>query len=327
MSIIGLDIGYGNLKVTYGSAGSSPRSQTFPAGAGPLARASSGLTSDGPTEGYRVQVNGEDWVAGIPLHHLEGWARELHDNFPSSDTYQALAKAGLAATHYSSVDHLVTGLPVAHFNRTDLRDSLTERLTGNHELRPGLSPVEVHKVTVLPQPAGAFMALLESSDDVSVIEEGLIIVVDPGFFSVDWVVMQEGMIRPRSSGTSLKAMSAVQDLAVDLLCQQYGKGISRSKVESALRAGNTSILYRGARVSISDALDKAATEIAHIALTELRSSLRDSDEVPDVVLLAGGGANLYEKAAQEAFPGSNIFVPPEPVTANSRGFWYFGGQA
>lgn len=53
----------------------------------------------------------------------------------------------------------------------------------------------VKSVVVVPQPAGAYMDIVSSTKDeglLEVLREGKTVVIDPGFFSVDWVALEEG---------------------------------------------------------------------------------------------------------------------------------------
>jgi plasmid segregation protein ParM len=52
--------------------------------------------------------------------------------------------------------------------------------------------------------------------------------------------------------------------------------------------------------------------------------MRDDSRNPDIVLLAGGGGEVYAEAAREIFPRSRVEVPRDPTLANARGYWFYG---
>lgn len=324
MYVVGLDIGYSNVKTVYGDAGGRPKSAVIPAGAAPAQYTSETMISkeDDPTKSM-VTVNGKQWVAGVPLNQIEGWVRDVHDSYPATDTYYALFLSAISSLGRGNIDHLVTGLPVFHYRDEEMQESLVNRLKGDHVGLDGKS-FHIEEVSVVPQPVGAYMDLASTFDDQELIEEGRILVIDPGYFSVDWITMEGMQARMSSSGTSLKAMSKLIESAVKMIEENHGSGVSVLTIENALRAGKSRILHYGNRVDITQYLEKAAMENAGFALTALKSSTRENTSAVDIVLLTGGGANLYRSAAEEAFPRSRIITPDEPVTSNANGFWFLG---
>lgn len=161
-------------------------------------------------------------------------------------------------------------------------------------------------------------------ETIEMIQDGLSVVLDPGFFSVDWVFLQRGEIRDHSSDTSLKAMSFVLESANDLICKDYGISPTTAKLEKALREGKSSIFLTGQKVSLQEYIDKASKITSTNALIEMKQSMRSEDTNADVVILTGGGASSFKKAAKDLFPRSQVVVPEQSVVSNARGFWYCG---
>lgn len=92
-------------------------------------------------------------------------------------------------------------------------------LKGTHQVTTQRA-ITVKEVRVVAQPAGAYLDCVMSQDDeetLEIFENGRAIVIDPGFYSVDWVVVQNGEIYHRSSGTSLKAMSRLLDVIIEVI--------------------------------------------------------------------------------------------------------------
>ena len=88
-TFLGLDIGYSNTIGTFGDGVGQPESFVRPSQAAPLASipGDSGLRAGE----VLVDVNGEPWVAfAAPGRVQEG--RELHEDYTSSEAYQALFK-------------------------------------------------------------------------------------------------------------------------------------------------------------------------------------------------------------------------------------------
>lgn len=322
---LGLDIGYSNLKTTMGESGRKPVSFVSPSGAGPASKMPTHLSSDSPDSGVRLSIDGEPWVAGVPAGYLEGWVRTLDENYPDSSNYLALYYAALLQTGRTVIDRVVTGLPVSQFQEFERRDRLTQRLLGKHKVNAS-TVIEVKDVVVLPQPVGAFMNLLSYTDDMDLLEEGRVVVIDPGFFSVDWVAMQGRSLRKGSSGTSQQAMSRLLEECSKLIVAKHGAGAcSAEKLESAIRAGRDKVLVFGSRVEFAPFMKGAMKLVSGQAMAALTQSMREeSNNGADIVLLAGGGASSYLDAAREAFPRSKVITAKNPVMANAEGFWFYG---
>lgn len=327
MYVVGLDIGYSNVKIVMGdSRAESPSGSTvMPSGAGPLAHMPQRLgNSEDPIDDViRVKVDGEDWVAGVEPGRLQSIDRELHKDYSKTNAYLALFHAALVHTGKSVIDHLVTGLPVYQHQHKEIRDQLSKTLIGTHN-PVGDRIVKVLNVSVLPQPTGAYLDLVNTYGDVEVLEEGRVLIIDPGFFSVDWVTLEAGEIRNNSSGSSLKAVSILMERLDQLIAQDHQARVGVDRLEKAIRHGESKVLLFGRRIELQPYLIKAAQQVATEALTSLRQAIRTDDRNIDVVMIAGGGAAAYRDAVSDIFPRSQVIVPPEPVLSNARGFWSFG---
>ena len=321
--IVGMDIGYSNLKVVYGNSGDEPLLVIRPAGAAPAGNI--GQRIMGEDDSLRVLVGGQEFAAAISHDRIENYARELHRDYTSTDTYRALFYAGLLLTGLSEVDKLVTGLPTNLYFDTGLRTRLAEIMKGEHQITPQRKVV-VNEVKIVPQPLGGFVDYLHSLNDPGLIEDVSILVVDPGFFSVDWVLLVNGEFKRASSGTSLDASSVILDKAATLIANDHGGNPGRIKLENAIRSGRSTVSVFGNRVEIAPYLAKASASVGHILCSQLQESLRKEDTGIDAIVLVGGGAPFYKTAIKAAFPQVPVTVAPDSVFANARGFWR-GGSA
>lgn len=323
-SVVGLDIGYSNLKFAFQGESGAMETRLMASGAGPLENMPDRVDGSRAAVDYmQVMVDGEKWVAGVDQGRLQGWNRELHRDYPASKSYRALFHAALLANGSDVVTHLITGLPANQAADLDEVKRLQSRLKGVHQITPKRS-IEVQAVTVLAQPVGSYLDLVNSFEDPELLAEAHIVVIDPGFFSVDWVPLLNGEVRRKASGTSVDAMSVLLETASGLIGEDHGSGVGIEKLEKAVRAGESTVLLYGQRLEIGEYLKAAARKIAPVALTAMRQSMRSEDLAVDIVLLTGGGANAYEDAAREIFPRSRVIVPSEPVLSNARGFYRYG---
>ena len=154
MYVLGMDIGYSNLKIVAGSVDLAPLIvDIMPVGAEPVDEASKNIW--GKNNGIEVMVDGRGYIAGIEPDQLASGSRILHEDYSASAEYRALFYAALKKTGRDQIDCLVTGLPVSHFKNEEMRTVLEKRLCGTHEISPGQN-VCVKEVKVLPQPAGSY---------------------------------------------------------------------------------------------------------------------------------------------------------------------------
>jgi plasmid segregation protein ParM len=237
MTVLGIDIGYSNLKLACGDPGGEPRVLLRPAGAAPADRLGERIASNGEEDFLRVLVNGEPFVAGLSPDRAELWSRELHEDYPSTTSYRALFHAGLLLAELDQIDRVVTGLPVNQYLNRELRERLAGQMRGEHQITPRRK-ITVSEVKVVPQPVGGFVDYVWGLPDAAEIEDSRVLVVDPGFFSVDWVLISNGELRRQSCGTSLEASSVILDEAVRLIARISG-AMSAENVWSRRSARDT----------------------------------------------------------------------------------------
>lgn len=322
MNILGLDIGYSNLKLAYGTSGMTPTELIIPSGAAPEICLPHGIRMT--DEGVLVNVEGERWRIGLPHGRFDQWTRALHQNYSSAPGYQALFYGALALIEQPRIDRVVTGLPVAHWQDVKLRQALAKKLTGVHAITQDFC-VDVLSVEVIPQPLGAYLdRLWQPGQEAPVLAEGRVLVVDPGFYSVDWIVIEGGALRQTASGSSLDAMSVLIQDAVDLIGRELKGQVSPDAIEDALRRGRDDVYLFGDSLTFTPYIQAAASQVTYRLAERLRESLRRDAGSIDVVILAGGGASYYRDAVMEAFVRSRVMMAEHPERVNATGFFYFG---
>jgi plasmid segregation protein ParM len=217
----------------------------------------------------------------------------------------------------------VTGLPVSQYLNQELRTRLQTQMTGEHQVT-ARRRITVQNVKVVPQPVGGFVDHVWNLKDTTEFEDSRVLVVDPGFFSVDWVLISNGELRRQSCGTSLEASSVILDEAAKQLAHDFGGNIGRERLENAIRQNQTEVRLFGEKIDITSYIKSASDKVGPIVSTRLRESLRKENAGADIVLLVGGGARFFEKSVKEAFPQLKVSIPESPVYANVRGFWRMG---
>ncbi len=324
MNILGIDIGYSNLKLACGTPGDAPRTILRPAGAAPADRFGARFDGKAQADFLHVLADGQEFVAGVSPDRAEMWTRSLHADYPSTASYKALFHAGLLLSEMDHIDVLVTGLPVSQYLDGARKEALERQMQGIHQVTPKRS-VSVEKVKVIPQPIGGLLDYIAQED--ADIDDARVLVVDPGFFSVDWVVIAHQDLHRQSSGTSLNASSVVLEEASRAIAKDHGALVNTEALEGALRSGKENVLVLGQRVEIAPYIAQATKTVSPVVVEAIQKSLRTENRMPDLVILVGGGAAFFRDALQHAFPRLAIITPKESVFANARGFWLMGSAA
>lgn len=324
MFTLGMDIGYSNLKMVWGDNDvKKPSMAVYPAGAAPTDCISASITSGADRGGFKVVVDGEEYVAGIEQSAIDGWERVLSKEYPFSTDYKALFYASLMATKRDKIDTLVTGLPVEQCADKAYKERVEKHLQGRHEITPGTFVV-VHKVIVIPQPVGAYIDYLMTCEDPTIVRASRVLVIDPGFFSVDWCAIDKGNFDKASSDSSQEAMSVLLEEAGKLITLDHGRPFDLASIEDAVR-GDMQVPVFGKMVNLAPYLTLAATNVAETVMRKVRQNLRRAKvQGADFTLLAGGGADLYKQSASTIMEGSQVVTAYDPVITNAKGFFEYG---
>lgn len=324
LDVLALDIGYSNLKVAFGE-GAIPQVVVMPAGAGPVEACSEDLgTGFGPhNQAETIDIGGRQFVAGIDQSSLRV-KRTRHPDYPMTDEYLALYYRALRLTAATEIDVLVTGVPVEQHRDEKFCERLAERLRGKHAINAG-TVVTVNEVFITAQPIGAFAdasVQMGSEADRQVIQQGRVLVEDPGFYSNDRALFDGGRLVRSASGSNNNAMGQVLENTVQLIEKALHDKVKVDRIEQALRHGSQTVLFHGEHLDFTPYLQSALDVVNRENATDLLNAKNIEREQIDLVILGGGGAEYFRAAVKQAFPGSRIEVLPRPVAANVRGYWY-----
>lgn len=155
--ILGVDIGYGNVKV-YGSQHRGtdlPQQFHFPA----LAVPSDDLAESGTNflqahQVTRVCVDDREYFVGpdAPRLNFRRLSPQLDRAYSKSAEYFALGLGALARSGLAELDILALGLPAVYSDQPELVDGLKARFTGTHEVAG--RRIAVKAVNAYSQPGG-----------------------------------------------------------------------------------------------------------------------------------------------------------------------------
>lgn len=323
---IGLDIGFGNLKAAGGFAGGGTvKEVVLPVGAAP-AYTLNRDDRDRPIvgDGALVMIEGEEWGVGLRPLDADKFERKVNENYPLSTEYYGLFLGALAKFGESKVKVIVTGLPVSQYYanaQVNLAPKIVAKLQGDHYVNTRLKTVSVERVVVVPQPIGGFNHQSGIEPKIGRDKDKLCLVIDVGYFSVDWVLMRGVNVLRSGSGSSTNATSRILEEASSRIAEAAGGAkISSMRVESAFREGRQEIEIGQNVIQVMNYINGAASQLGRAVMTEISNSLRSINDTVDQVLLLGGGGRLYAAAAQSEFPKAVILEGGDAVMSNALGF-------
>lgn len=319
---MGLDIGYSNLCIVSGKMGAASE-KLFPVGVTPVNKGFEHL--QGNKKNVEVLVDGKPFYAMVDSDLATTGERQMSKSYIHSSTYRALYNAALKSTGRGTIDQVVTGLPVDQYRDPEIRNKLIEQLQGVHEVAQG-AQVVVKRVDVLPQAYGAYIAAMSQQGVMELFGKGTVLVVDPGFFSVDWVTICRHNFQPEFSGSSTEATSKILEHIKEAVTAKTGYTTTIEQLEIALRNNDNEILLGSELYDFSNDLENASAVIAPAAVDAIDGKIRSSRGDINFIVLAGGAAKLYEKAVAKRFPKSKIINLPTSVMGNARGFHQYSFQ-
>lgn len=338
-----IDVGYGNVKFTFNhvDAFSTIECDIFPSRS-PVAgdkSLSAGLIQGRDT--VTVKVNGTDYEVGRGVAKAQGAfdkSAVLDKGFCLSDAYLARLRGALyymmgsvkkpEVKYFDSntISLLVVGLPVSTFRNKELPAKLKAKLTGTHDLPDGRT-VAVNNVQVMPQPLGAFFEYAFEKSMLETMSAQRNLIIDPGFFTFDWLMSDGLAIVDQRSDSVSRGMSAVIKAIVEAAKKKFGWNAETSMLMRLLdehfREGKPFNVY-GKDVDVTEFLG-AGKVVINEAVSALANNVGDGADIHNIIL-AGGGAALYQPAIQEKFPRHTIQVMNDPVYSNVRGFQLSGEQ-
>lgn len=320
--VAGYDGGYSNAKLTYGwSDEETFTTEIYPA-AGNREDSTTFLKRKNRDE-VTVVIDGEKWSV---FGSGKSQERETNSGYSTTPIYKALYLGALAKMSKvtTEIDILVTGLPASQARNQDIVKPLIEMMQGVHRIDE-TTEVIVRKVLVISQGSGVINDVLNSIEDPNRLFRSNILVVDPGYYSVDYVVYEKGNLNERASNSSVEAVRSLITTINELMREEVKTEPGLDTIEEAFRNKENVIYLYGKEHDLIPYIEKAKKLVYPRLLSQIRNDLSfmSTDRV-DEVLLAGGGAHLYEAAVCQAYPNARVNVSEEPVASNSRGFYYYG---
>ncbi len=323
--LLGLDVGYGFVKVTDGESG-----YVFPSVVGDVDEGQflyPAIQPKDPLGALRFGIDGREFLVGkAAIRHSNLAFRALSTTRSEGGDLKALflSAVGLFCGGSAREFDVVTGLPPGCMH---LAEGMVDQVRGNHRVRAWRGgaaedmEVLVRSVEVVPQPLGTYWSqALEApaSEDGAV--EGRVGILDIGFVTTDLAAVEDGEFIPARSGTVRVGLAnAYLDIA-NRLFRQYGLERETYGLDSAVIKGRVTV--SGRTVDIAPMCAQVFERLATKVLVELASTWQV--EAFDTILLSGGGSQLLSQYLLPHIPNARLV--DDPITANCRGYWAWGRQ-
>ncbi len=342
-----IDVGFGLVKLSL-RTGDGVGFINFPSMAIPADASAVRTLGTRRRDTFDVPVHGANYEVGrdVGLAQAGGsFGRDVTDEFYRGAIYEALTKGALrymAEAGDSTIDLLVLGLPVNQYNDAKRRDHLRATYEGDIDIGDG-KKIQVRKVIVQAQPMGGYAALDDHLEELNRVisatkgalkplaageelDDLAVLMVDPGEHTLDWLLIQQGTINPRASGAASDAgRHRVVRAVLESLAADVGRPLGPAvmpRINEALRTKQP-VKLSGVAHDLTSYEPVIMSDIED-SINRMVDGLRDAHEIIDLIVLVGGHPDRYRDVLSRRFPAIPVFVMPESMSANVRGFQMIG---
>lgn len=250
--------------------------------------------------------------------------RVLDASYIRSDDYQILVRGALKKIGQSRVDLLVLGAPLLNFD--SIAPVLESSFSGSIELGHG-ERMDVGRVVVLPQPVGGLAWAGSQSTGTKPTQEitERLLLIDIGYFTVDWLVAEGTRVLPERSGSYPGGMSALIRELANEISRQTGEDITTvsmwEKIDRHLYANDNFTIY-GRNYDLSQHA-QAVKSTAYQSVAAIAQRIGDAKDISKM-LLVGGGAKRFAESLQALYPEMSVSIVADAPFANAKGFQLIG---
>lgn len=320
MAKIGLDIGFGDVKVAIPNRHGdriSIRTLKFPTAIGTVNR---GIVDLGSSNGYKQYVyQNEAYYLGADALYCQDIFdtrdREFLEKFSPLLAFKALENIRLQDRRDNLI--LCVGIPIGYFKDHSKNIS---RILGNISVNDHVVNPKV--VDVRAQGQGVYFDYL--FDNSGAIDKSKLninaLVLDIGFNTIDILGVVGG--RPVTDWSDMFTKKGVSRIIENLrtyVKKEFGKEVSEQKMCRIFENRQITISGQVHDLSkvINEFVDKYTGRLVQfIKASKWNEFLDDADNL----IIAGGGAYYVADAFKDLYPDGFVVVPPAPEFSNARGF-------
>ena len=319
-----VDVGYGMTKYVLQSEGGRQTCGSFPSivTLGTGKQLGSGYFDVRDT--VVVEWRGQSYEVGpdVALAFRGHNTRVLDANYFSSDDYQVLLRGVLKKMGQQRLDILVLGAPLLNFDR--VAPVLEKTFTG--EIYVGREYcIDVKRVIVLPQPVGglAWSGSLARAEGHET--SGRTLLIDIGYFTVDWLVADGTRALPERSGSYPGGMSALIRELANEISLATGDDITTmamwEKIDRHLYANEKFTIY-GREYDLSRHAQTIKSTVSQ-TVAAIAQRIGDPKDISQIILV-GGGAHRFAEALRGQYPTMTVSITADAPFANVKGFQLIG---
>ena len=322
-----IDLGYGRTKFVKAVAmDGNPITDAFPS---IVARVQGSLGGGYSMERNTIQVEyggvtyevGQDVLLATSAYST----RTTDMGFIKSDPYHVLMMGCLKKMALERIDLLVLGAPVVNY--LEAKVYLQRRYTGQIDIGGGRH-VNIERVMALPQPLGGLVRYGQMNGIHEQMRDEVTMTIDPGYFTLDWMVSKGLNLVPGRSGSHPGGMAGI----IRAMAHEVAKATGESNVENLFNMDKIDrAIYSGARFTIYgkefDLKQYAgvAQRVVAEGLEALSASVGDASGIDNIILL-GGAAPAYLSVLRRQFVKHEIHLLDAPAFANVLGFQAAGEE-
>lgn len=313
MNIVGIDIGYGDVKIVSDSIEGCLAG--FPTLITPAKEGSFEVSEQ---ESKPITVGGKKYHVGEDAKKATHLLDLKFETWLEEDEYMALYLKALSFVE-PGVLSVVTGLPVSEYSRW--KEFLSKKLVGSHEVDG--KHYNVQTVKVMPQPFGAFFNAALGSDgkvsNVAIMDE-VVGIIDIGTRTTDFIQVDGGMWKEDgASGSIDRGVSNLIDAVTKRVAEKHKSELSVLKAREAI--SNKEIKVFGVRTDITHIVDEEATQLATFIVHKAKAYWKNGANI-ETLLLTGGGSYVFRKYLEKAYP--HVILTKNPAYSNAMGYWKWG---
>lgn len=339
-----VEIGYGTSSTVTGVTKEGFVIRTYPSVPVPVKYSKQNLGSDilSSRKTVVVPVGKNKYEVGEDVHASSDprSSRVLNtEGYIDSERYKALLLGALKMIPDEEVDLLVCGLPVSVMPR---REELKAMVEGTHDLGDGRE-ITIKSAWVIAQPLGGLLAYAREGGQgrFNDMKNENLLVVDPGYLTVDWLVTRGLIANENRSGDYEAGMSRVLTTVADAALEVFKEHPSFTRIndinvellDQAFVTGKLKLFGRTMDFPVHEGCEKtpqfdftdAINSVAEEAISTVVNKVGDAQDL-DRIIIVGGPAMLYKPALQKAFPNHDIQILQDSLRANVIGFQEGGLQ-
>jgi len=153
-----------------------------------------------------------------------------------------------------------------------------------------------------------------------------VLMVDPGEYTLDWLLLQNGSLTSKASGAASDAgrhrvVRAVHEALQDKIGRPLGPA-TMTRINEALRL-NLPLKLSGVAYDLLE-FEPIIKAVVADPISRLIDGMRSMHEFVDVIVLVGGHPERCRDVLEERFPQIPVFIVQPAVEANVRGFQIIG---